>query len=1158
MIKQKTSNTFSGGLALDYNPINSEEKTLSNCLNGTFITNDGDELLLQNDMGNARVFQIKLDNGYVPVGVCEHGGVTYIASYNPITDKGQVGSFPSPQETFFSESWGGETSGTACSIGYNGSSSLPTLEYTQQIFPTDQIIRPGDKFDIFVKDETYYKKELISNTDNVTNDKPTSPKNKALTLSVCVADSSGNLHDITPTLKRFKVGTNTEIPFDEDSLLKQNTGTIFQKYPDTQNSGSEVDKYQVELKNIYNYKISGSLFLVYRANSLDSVEVTAEFFKGPMSNLSKYVNSTSDSINLEGNANTVKENELAVAFDVIYRYNCPDGFFGINDEVRLDETGTYHCLDGIREDFDPENVIHGIAVDIYKKTNSGLWQVNPEKRALPFRIDNTSENISTPVYNFDTNLYTSRQRYLMKGISLDRISELKLNLLPSIIYGDIDFLGQEILIDVEKLNSGEVSISQWKYFVDNNEIRLTLGLEAYPYDGTRLTDVKILFYKITDTSLNLEKPYEVVLPQKMSYHGNNNVVLSFDDFFERRNIYCAIISYKLTKSEQNDNTDSEVFYAGARTLLTTRLYNEMYLDSSVTDFNNELDKSTNTLHDFNLNLVIENQEVSDNSTYTTSGNVINPSADENGVASVVKTKKVDITRKLSAYMNQSNKDLYPFDISEEEYKFDNARISNDQIISSGVLNVEGESTYKNQIINDIISKTLTISNENGTVNISGDLISKLIGSTTRRDINLYNAITQYFPKFSKDATSYEKDQNLKLFGFYESYDEYYIAYGITWRALTGPDDHHAVKYIEVDLSKGSEENKNTMTDLHSKVYGDSWNYPEVMKARDGKVTFYITDFVSNYNFLRHIKDRTFVQFITKGSDEEYPDLFADSPNNYNKKNVSLWVSLSRNGDTYKDHVIRKLGPNLLFWKYNGKLYLVLGEETDHTSFNAHDLQYWLKNIYIRNDDEIEYKNANIISNDAGYNLPYKATVNFSFDLTPSYKSYLSKGRDDYMTNTRRNLGEVLREFQLSELYELLMAEVNYSFDTGIQEVSSTVIIDVDGTDDIKDTIAQLNNGSYNGTILLDSEQNIHTADNLGNPLLVNKAYEVVNGIVYNFGDYDILNRLYFKNTLEVQDNKLVPKRFTQVSYTLLKGGSGDNLTYLTTNVQPAILLMKQE
>jgi len=58
---------------------------------------NSNEVILQNDTGNRRVDSAFLPAGYEPVGIKEHGGIIYIASYNPITNKGQIGSFPSPQ-----------------------------------------------------------------------------------------------------------------------------------------------------------------------------------------------------------------------------------------------------------------------------------------------------------------------------------------------------------------------------------------------------------------------------------------------------------------------------------------------------------------------------------------------------------------------------------------------------------------------------------------------------------------------------------------------------------------------------------------------------------------------------------------------------------------------------------------------------------------------------------------------------------------------------------------------------------------------------------------------------------------------------------------------------------------------------------------------------
>ena len=102
-MRKETINTFSDGMSLDLNPLGTPAKTLTNCLNGTLITYNGNELTLQNDMGNVPVGTAELPKGYVPVGMKEHGGIIYVASYNPKTGKGQLGCFPSPQQIYVSE-----------------------------------------------------------------------------------------------------------------------------------------------------------------------------------------------------------------------------------------------------------------------------------------------------------------------------------------------------------------------------------------------------------------------------------------------------------------------------------------------------------------------------------------------------------------------------------------------------------------------------------------------------------------------------------------------------------------------------------------------------------------------------------------------------------------------------------------------------------------------------------------------------------------------------------------------------------------------------------------------------------------------------------------------------------------------------------------------
>ena len=103
MKKTATINTFEGGLVKDIYPLVSSNNVLCDALNATLITMQGNENVLQNDMGNGRVETAFLPEGYVPLGTASIGGIIYILSCNPLNGKCQIGSFPSPEKNISSD-----------------------------------------------------------------------------------------------------------------------------------------------------------------------------------------------------------------------------------------------------------------------------------------------------------------------------------------------------------------------------------------------------------------------------------------------------------------------------------------------------------------------------------------------------------------------------------------------------------------------------------------------------------------------------------------------------------------------------------------------------------------------------------------------------------------------------------------------------------------------------------------------------------------------------------------------------------------------------------------------------------------------------------------------------------------------------------------------
>ena len=97
MSKEIKSNTFSKGLMMDLHPISTPNTVLTDNLNGTFITYDGNEHVLQNDMGNYKLKDCQLKPNYIPIGLKEHAGILYIVSYNPLDEHIEIGTYPSPE-----------------------------------------------------------------------------------------------------------------------------------------------------------------------------------------------------------------------------------------------------------------------------------------------------------------------------------------------------------------------------------------------------------------------------------------------------------------------------------------------------------------------------------------------------------------------------------------------------------------------------------------------------------------------------------------------------------------------------------------------------------------------------------------------------------------------------------------------------------------------------------------------------------------------------------------------------------------------------------------------------------------------------------------------------------------------------------------------------
>ena len=93
-MKRESVNTFSGGLTYDINPITTPNNVLTDGVNATFLTFNGDEMALQNDAGNTTIISSYGDsnketynpeNIYYKYALVVYGDKLYYCKENGVT-----------------------------------------------------------------------------------------------------------------------------------------------------------------------------------------------------------------------------------------------------------------------------------------------------------------------------------------------------------------------------------------------------------------------------------------------------------------------------------------------------------------------------------------------------------------------------------------------------------------------------------------------------------------------------------------------------------------------------------------------------------------------------------------------------------------------------------------------------------------------------------------------------------------------------------------------------------------------------------------------------------------------------------------------------------------------------------------------------------------
>lgn len=253
-------NTFQNGLVLDFAPTATPNTVLTDALNATLITYNGNEMSLQNDMGNGRVETAYLPEGYIPVGSCEFGGIIYIVSYNPLENKSQIGCFPSPERNIESK----EISPISV-----------TLSSSDLVDSKKGKVKNGGKVQ-----KILYQNDVSSGDKFILSWEDTNNPGSVSDLKYFTNSGIESNNDYWPKLVNIKIvsieetGKIVELDQDLKYYSTQDTLNYFIK-PGIANStdNADLDEYRDAVScnyNVFSSKVSGKLALLIELERIDT------------------------------------------------------------------------------------------------------------------------------------------------------------------------------------------------------------------------------------------------------------------------------------------------------------------------------------------------------------------------------------------------------------------------------------------------------------------------------------------------------------------------------------------------------------------------------------------------------------------------------------------------------------------------------------------------------------------------------------------------------------------------------------------------------------------------------------------------------------------------------------------------------------------------
>lgn len=530
-------NTFGDGLLMDLAPDNTQATCLSNALNATLVTMNGNELSLQNDMGNGRVETAYLPEGYIPVGTCEFGDIIYIVSYNPLTNKSQIGCFPSPERNISSDELGCDPQSLTDADFLDGEN---VINNSVKKILCHKDLKPGDKFIVYSTTALDTNAEIITDYGNTSEILYSFPK--YLKIHLVAIEDSGKINYLDSNLKWY--GTDKSHYY----ISSGNQGI----------NNKDVDNYRNLLSSgysVFQSKVSGKLAILAELERIDGFSCTYDIYK-----TSSNEDITSEGIykntykiflncNWHTNNNDVNPYSLKIS-DINWASNRDKKYAGTYQKLSTTqegEEGKGEISEPIYLNKDIQEIkitypdsYHSNMIDYGKFINCNFSSFVKKKsikkvsyareKGIPkegyYYLDLTTiykgnyydsnnsliegaEKISDIIIN---NFYKSSFYKEFITVDIPNIQALKVDgqlvqypidkqdlilkyvVTPKMEYGLLPDLAITSYIDFSKVGTGTINLNSYKYYIGENLCTLNLETEIYSEENKGVQEILLEFY----------------------------------------------------------------------------------------------------------------------------------------------------------------------------------------------------------------------------------------------------------------------------------------------------------------------------------------------------------------------------------------------------------------------------------------------------------------------------------------------------------------------------------------------------------------------------------------------------------------------------------------------------------------------------------------